>query len=223
MSETSAQGYQHEVKAIGDVLALLDPLTGPARERVMAYVINALNIGIVAPTAELPQQHAPTPPVLDSNQSVGTTPPVLQRTNVDIRSLRESKQPRSAVEMAAVVAYYLSESAPDGERKDAIGAADLDKYFKQAGFRLPKKQNMTLVNAASAGYFDRVGQGQYKLNPVGYNLVAHNLPTRSTESTPRSRPAQRAKPAKSQGTKKASPAKKASAAKKPSTVRSSTR
>ncbi len=108
-------------------------------------------------------------------------PPAVAR-HTDIRSLRDSKEPRSAVEMAAIVAFYLNEIAPEGERRQAIGTADLDKYFKQAGFKLPKAQNMTLVNALSAGYFDRVGQGQYRLNPVGYNLVVHNLPARTGDA-----------------------------------------
>jgi hypothetical protein len=83
--------------------------------------------------------------------------------------------------MAALVAYYLSELAPDGERKDEISAADLEKYFKQAAFRLPRSLRMTLPNAAAAGYFDGAGAGRYRLNPVGYNLVVHGLP-RSQET-----------------------------------------
>jgi len=35
---------------------------------------------------------------------------------------------------------------------------------------------MTLVHAKNAGYLDSSGPGSYKLNPVGYNLVAHAMP-----------------------------------------------
>jgi hypothetical protein len=35
---------------------------------------------------------------------------------------------------------------------------------------------MTLVNAKNAGYLDRIASGQYRLNPVGHNLVTHKLP-----------------------------------------------
>jgi hypothetical protein len=59
---------------------------------------------------------------------------------------------------------------------------DMIKYFKQAGFTLPKKPQFLLVNAKNAGYFDSAGTGKYRLNPVGYNLVAHNLPRSQSES-----------------------------------------
>ena len=181
MSEQTGQSYQLEVKAIGDVLATMEPLNGPARERVLAYVTNALNIGLPTNSGGTVQFQ----PVISPSPAGDPVPSQVAMQKVghtDIRSLRESKQPKSAVEMAAVVAYYLSEIAPEGERREAVGTAELDKYFKQAGYRLPKAQNMTLVNAASAGYFDRVAQGKYKLNPVGYNLVAHNLPSSSADA-----------------------------------------
>lgn len=100
----------------------------------------------------------------------------------DIRQLRELKQPKSASEMAAVVAFYLSEAAQPAERKEIVETADMIKYFKQARFNLLGSPNMTLVHAKNAGYFDAVGNGQYRLNPVGYNLVAHNLPRGTGES-----------------------------------------
>ena len=97
---------------------------------------------------------------------------------IDIRTLKEQKQPRSANEMAALVAYYVSELLPADERREAIATADIEKYFKQANFPLPGRVAMTLANAASAGYFDSVEpRGQWRLNPVGYNLVAHAMPS----------------------------------------------
>ena len=39
---------------------------------------------------------------------------------------------------------------------------------------------MTLPNAKSAGYFDAVGNGEYKLNAVGHNLVVHSMPRGAT-------------------------------------------
>ena len=36
---------------------------------------------------------------------------------------------------------------------------------------------MTLVDTKNAGYLDNgSARGLYRLNPVGYNLVAHSLP-----------------------------------------------
>jgi len=197
MSDQTSATYENEVKAIGDLLSSLEPLTGPARERVLTYVANALNIALPSlslgspPSVEVQHTPAQSPDAAPTS----TNPPRPPARHTDIRSLRDSKEPGSAVEMAAIVAFYLSELAPENERSQTIGAADLDKYFKQAGYRLPKAQNMTLVNGASAGYFDRVSQGEYKLNPVGYNLVAHNLPSRTKDAGSTARPTKRARPA----------------------------
>ena len=38
-------------------------------------------------------------------------------SKTDIRTLKEQKQPNSARQMACVVAYYLQELAPEGERR----------------------------------------------------------------------------------------------------------
>ena len=78
--------------------------------------------------------------------------------------------------MACVVAYYLQELAPEAERKETTSTADLEKYFKQAGFQLPRAMEQVLRDAKSSGYFESASRGEYKLNAVGYNLVAHNLP-----------------------------------------------
>jgi hypothetical protein len=106
---------------------------------------------------------------------------------VDIRTFKEEKQPSSAREMACIVAFYLENMAPVNERKDSIGVADIDKYFKQANFKVPTAPAQLLMDAKLAGYFDSAERGAYKLNPVGYNLVAHSLPKRegSTASRPR--------------------------------------
>jgi hypothetical protein len=126
---------------------------------------------------------------------------------VDIRTFKEEKQPSSAMEMAATVAYYLSELAPLSERKSEVEVGDMIKYFKQANFPLPKSPQVLLVNAKNAGYFDSTGGGNYKLNTVGYNLVAHNLPrdggTRPGAQVPRKRRSSTAK----KSTKRKRPAK----------------
>jgi hypothetical protein len=89
--------------------------------------------------------------------------------------------------MAALVAYYLAELAPQSEQTKALTRALLTKYFKQANYPLPKHPNMTLVDAKNAGYLDSAGRGSYQLNPVGYNLIAHGLPRKGGDgqATPR--------------------------------------
>ena len=93
---------------------------------------------------------------------------------IDIRTLTKEKQPKSTVEMACVVAYYLGNYA--SEKKHTITAKDIETYFKQGDYRLPKVLNQVLIDAKAAGYFDSPKRGIYKLNPVGHNLVVHSLP-----------------------------------------------
>jgi len=190
-----------EIEAIRVILNSLDPLDVVARESVLDYVFKRL--GIKQETAALTpptQQHAPTTP----QQPTLVQPPASQHQH--IKDYKEEKQPRSAIEMAAIVAYYLENLAPETERKQTVGTADLNTHFKIAEFKLPAKQQFTLVNARNAGYFDSAGGGEYKLNAVGHNLVVHSMPRKengagatrkrtkkkaSTKATPKKKPAKK--------------------------------
>lgn len=156
-----------ELKAIQTVLTALSGLRGEARSRVVEYVFKRLGLmsEAVPISTSVNDYQLPTP--ADIARSTSTK---------DIRSLTHDKAPRSSIEMAALVAYYLSEVAPPPDRKGEITAEDIKKYFKQASFRLPGSSQMTLVNAKNAGYLDSSAPGRYRLNPVGYNLVAHAMP-----------------------------------------------
>jgi hypothetical protein len=156
-----------ELKAIQTVLTALSGLRGEARSRVVEYVFKRLGLmsEAVPISTSVNDYQLPTP--ADIARSTSTK---------DIRSLTQEKAPRSSIEMAALVAYYLSELAPPPDRKGEITAEDIKKYFKQAPFRLPGSSQMTLVNAKNAGYLDSSAPGRYRLNPVGYNLVAHAMP-----------------------------------------------
>lgn len=95
---------------------------------------------------------------------------------VDIRSFFEEKQPSSDVEAAAAAAYYNQYLAPEGQRRDTIDATALQEAFRLARRPLPARTIYTLTNARNAGYLDSGGgPGQFRLNPVGYNLVEHTL------------------------------------------------
>jgi hypothetical protein len=118
----------------------------------------------------------------EGNQSgADTTHPRPAKSSgkqVDIRALKAEKDPDSAKQMACLVAYYLQELAPKDECKKTISTQDIEKYFKQANFKLPKKLEQVLVDAKRSGYFESAARGEYKLNAVGYNLVAHGLPAK---------------------------------------------
>jgi|SRR5467141_1490883 len=160
-------GEDKELNAMKTVIESLQSLKPDARVRVLQYVFNRLGISGLREGSVT--QAGPLPVAGPSDL------PLSQAIVKDVRTLKQERQPKSANQMAALVAYYLSELAPQGERKEAIGTADITKYFKQAGFPLPGRADSTLANARAAGYLDLIGGGLYKLNPVGYNIVVHGL------------------------------------------------
>jgi hypothetical protein len=159
-----------ELKAINAMVAALGPLKDEQRLRAIEYVLRRFN----AVTLQ-------APPVASSSIGYGSiaAPPAPSSSGTpsitDIRTLKEQKGPKTANEMATLVAYYVSELAPPTDRRAEISTADVERYFKMAGFKLPADARFTLVNARNAGYLDSAGNGQYKLNPVGYNLVVHRM------------------------------------------------
>lgn len=192
-----------ELKAMNTLVAALTPLKEEQRLRALDYVLRRFNATALqtsapkaSPTVTPPPHHA--------------IPPQTPGTGLihDIRTLKETKIPKSANEMAALVAYYVSELAPEGDRKNEITKSDIERYFKTAGFNLPADAFFTLVNAKNAGYLDSAGRGQYKLNPVGYNLVAHRMGNRDDAIRERGRGRKAAAKRRPQQAKKAARAKK---------------
>ncbi len=174
-----------ELKALSTVIGALAPLEPDARSRVIDYVLQRLGLPSGVARSGATSATSGLDPSASETQTL--TAPVS-----DIRSLREQKKPKSANEMAALVAYYLTYAAPEAERKEEISAKDIKKYFHQANFRLPGDATMTLVNAKNAGYLDAgPGRGSYRLNPVGYNLVVHRLPASGSSGAETSRSRQR--------------------------------
>jgi hypothetical protein len=171
-----------EIHAIKTLLEALEPLEPKVRESVLGYVLQRLDI---EPAVSRPRSPglAGTPPLPpgESTSSLGK-----QDEQIHIKELKNQKQPRSAIEMATLVAYYLSHKAPPSERKQKITTKDIETYFKIADFHLPTKPQFTLPNTKTAGYLDAVGSGEYKLNPVGYNLVVHSMPKTRTAPAARS-------------------------------------
>jgi len=156
-----------ELAAMAAILSALNGLDGESIQRVFDYVVGRLSLNARL-TSSAPSIHV--------SGSSSPVPEQVRSRRASIRDLKEEKQPESANQMAALVAYYLSEIVEGDESKPTINTGDLEKYFKQAGFRLPKAMPSALTNAERAGYFDAAGNGQYRLNAVGYNLIAHGLP-----------------------------------------------
>jgi hypothetical protein len=176
MSDTVDQ----EVEAIKAVLQALSPLSEKARASVLEYVTKRLEL----PAPENDQKRIDTMLEKPANGAA-----------VHIKQFKEQKNPRSANEMAALVAYYLANVGPTAQRKPTINLRDIETHFKIAEFPLPQHVRVTLQNAKAAGYFDLAGDGEYRLNAVGHNLVAHTLPRGSsgTATTSRGRKARKQK------------------------------
>jgi len=177
MSDTVDQ----EVEAIKIVLAALAPLSAKARVSVLEYAMKRLEITAVSapPVGGMPPGKLPPskPGIEGGAPSEGS---------LHIKEFKGSKKPRSANEMAALVAYYLVNLAPHSQRKETVNQSDMETFFKIAEYPLPKQIRVTLQNAKTAGYFDAAGSGEYRLNAVGHNLVAHSMPRGSaTESKSR--------------------------------------
>lgn len=161
-------GKDKELQAIGSIMGVLTPLDEGERSRVLEYVLKRLEMATIRTPASSPRE------ISNAATTSGTT-----WTVKDIRTLTAEKQPRSANEMVALVAYYLSELAPEGERSDVVNLDMIRRYFKMAGFPLPSVLRNVLPNVSAAGYLENVSRGEYRLNPVGYNLVVHGLPRSS--------------------------------------------
>ena len=162
-------------QAIDELIQALEPHDDASRVTAIQAACGHLKIALsLGGRLPLPAPLSPTP--------VGEPTAPQNLRMADIKSIRDEKQPSSASEMAALVAYYLAELAGQNERRPEVTAEDVLKYFKQAGYPLPKARAMLLPNAKNAGYFDSLGDGKYRLNPVGYNLVAHNLPRSGSDS-----------------------------------------
>jgi hypothetical protein len=168
-------------QSIDKLVEALEPLDPDGRKTALQAVCAYLQIPIsegsaigTGPDTNPPPKDPPSVIQTDSARAAGVP-------RKDIRTLKEEKKPSTAREMACIVAYYLQEHAPEGERKDSVSTTDLEKYFKQANFKLPKKINQVLIDAKASGYFESASRGEYKLNAVGYNLVAHNLPKKKAD------------------------------------------
>jgi hypothetical protein len=170
---------EDDVKAISALIAALKPLNAESRVRVLDFVLRKFGISLstqYVPPAELPPpaNTAPTPPPPGTPSHQHPPPAGVH----DIRSFAAEKKPKTINEKVAVIGYYLAQLAPEGERRDYLNSDDIKTYFIQAGFELPTAvPGMTLSNAKNAGYLNAAERGQYKLNAVGHNLVAHKLPS----------------------------------------------
>jgi hypothetical protein len=129
MSEPNAE-IQAEIQALETVFSALAPLDEIARRRVLGYVQERFGSSVAEKlVAPQPMSGLPEGRVIEE--------PVAAAVITDILTLKDQKQPKSAVEMAVLVAFYLSEVATADVSKETIGTADITKYFEQGDYPLP--------------------------------------------------------------------------------------
>lgn len=157
---------EKEIEAIKIVLNALDPLDEEIRSNVLEYVLKKLKLDF-GQFSNTNQGALP---------DTGAEPIGEPEASIHIEKFKDQKQPKTDMEMAVLVAYYLQHLAPQGESKLVITTDDLDTYLKIANYPIPTSIKQLLKNTKNAGYLDQAAHGQYKLNAVGYNLVKHNMP-----------------------------------------------
>jgi hypothetical protein len=199
MSEP-VQEIQAEIEAINAVLSALAPLDERTRRNILGYVLQRFGVDQpmqVQPSSTIPAETSPA--LMEPAAEVFT----------DVRTLKEKKEPANSVEMAVLVAYYLSELAPSSEKRETIGTDEISKYFQQADYQASGQPRVILHRAKNAGYLDSAERGQYKLNPVGRNLAKQGLPrlasTAKRTATGQKRAKRKTAAAKKRGTAKKSP------------------
>jgi hypothetical protein len=164
-------------KAIDQIIEALTSFEDNDRKAIINTVCQHLKIGgaVADRTGHEAQQHSAS----SESDKLAPAPAREANRSIDIKSLKEEKNPKSARQMACLVAFYLQEHAPESERKDAITTADVERYFKQASYKLPTKLEQLLIDSKHAGYFDSPRRGEYVLTRVGYNLVAHSMSSKA--------------------------------------------
>jgi len=159
-----------DLEAVRTICTALEPFDDGERQRILRWASEKLGIRNTAPNNTTTQSHEtanPTQQVTNPGQVSGK----------DIKTFLDEKNPNSANQLVAAVAYYHKFEAPTTERKNAITKEDLLDACRKAQRERPKYPIQVLVNASAFGLVDKVGTGTYEINAVGENLVAVSMPT----------------------------------------------
>jgi len=206
-----------DLDAVRTIVETLKNFKPEEQQRILRWAVEKAGLpSSIAPASSTGSAApvSPASPVVPSSHTTATTP----STNgaVDIKSFIDQKQPRSDVQFAATVAYYLRFEAPPAERKESIDKDDLQEACRKAKRDRLKNPYQTLVNAHTLGLLDKGSEkATFVLNTVGENLVAMTLPGdgKAAPKPGKPRKAEKAKKAApKKATAKKAPAKKASKA-----------
>jgi hypothetical protein len=161
-----------DLAAIKTICDALEPFDEGERERILRWASERL--GIKSST------HATTPEQVNTHTVGQPSHEVRGHVGIkDIKTFLDEKNPTSANQLVAAVAYYHKFEAPISERKNSITSEDLTEACRKGQRERPKFPSQILVNASGFGLIDKVGTGSYEINAVGENLVAVSMPTAS--------------------------------------------
>lgn len=183
-----------DLETVRVIAEALEPFTEEERERIIRW--SRERIGMPGSQTIESNITSQTPPLAAAPQSI------VSNGSRNIKSFVQEKKPRSDVQFATVAAYFYRFEASENEKKETIGAKDLQDAGRQArgyGFKDALK---TLTNGVGLGYFDRSGRGEFVLNAVGENLVAMVLPGDADEGKISRKPKAKKKVRKTKGSKK---------------------
>jgi len=133
-------------KRRGTLSKTLEPYDVAERERIVRWARDKLGMSGGSPQSST---------VLAT--LAGTAAALPSAPASDIRSFLRAKNPRTDTQLAAAVAYYRRFVAPKSERQESIGKSDLLQACRLAERPRPARPDQTMVNAFSAGYFDKAG------------------------------------------------------------------
>lgn len=182
-----AKGNLDDFEAVRTVVATLEPFDAKDQERILRWAREKLGRSTAAAVPSVGTGNEPRAERVPADAGASVPPAKAS----DIRTFIANKHPKSDSQFAAAVAYYYRFEAPEPQRKEAIGTADLQEACRLTDRERIKHPAQTLVNAHHQGYLDRSSHGAYSINTVGENLVALTLPegaaTGSTANTRRRR------------------------------------
>jgi hypothetical protein len=178
MSTTpQATAAKSPLDAAQKIVAELQGMTADHQSLALKFAMETL--GLQSPPAYPQPLHAPPP----ASRNLATPQThSLGGHSTDIRSFTLLKEPKTDTQFAAVVAYFYQFEAPPDQRKDVIDRETMKHSARLANRKQPPDWRFTLQNARNAGYLESAGDGNYRLSPVGENLVAITLPGNATAS-----------------------------------------
>jgi len=200
-----------DLDAVRTIVETLKSFKPEEQQRILRWAVEKVGLpsssALTSAAGAATAPASPAGPAVPSSHTPATTSSISG--TLDIKSFIDQKKPRSDVQFAATVAYYLRFEAPPAERKESIDKSDLLEACRKANSHRLNNPYQTLLNAHKLGLLDKGSEkATFVLNTVGENLVAMTLPG-DGKTTPKS-----GKPRKAEKTKKAAqkktPATKAS-------------